>query len=825
MRPISLTLKGFRGIRDGLGREELTLDFDALAGGAQLIAIAGKNGRGKTTVMDNMTPYPLMPSRAGADGVGLFSYYDHVFLPESVKDLVWEHGGKRYRSQIVIRLHGKKKTEAYLHVSGAAGWMPVTLLDGTVSDGKMDTYLRCVEAILGSAQTFFTSMYAAQGRRQLSAYRNAEIKTLLADLLGLDEIRALGAKAADTVKLLKAGLVAIRQERCGLESDAGQLASEITQLGDTRQRIDAAQERKSSCQRAADMAKEVLARIMASKDVAMHAEVRRSQFHAERRAIIGEGKTALASLDRQDQREAERLGLLDRRLAQRVAERQRKRSELSCQRDRYNTIISAGGRIEHAARRLPVVEQIGYAREARLHGLRRDVDALIKLSSNEKLLREKITGVERAAGHAVLKTQELARRLGLTAGVPCAGSDLQGQCKLLGDARDAQSLMPSADLELRRLERERRLLNDRLADIRQQVVGLADAPARLARAEDKLRRTRSLVSVQAVLAARRGELQQAREALAAIDAQLSEMPLGEEGETSDEQDERCAISKARQQIALERVAQAKRYRQALDRMDEALAELPAPFDEGQVVQAQRAVAQAQQAIADAETGFMTAVCDQQRMEELTRRHQDIAQKLTQLDAHSAHIEQALGVWTLFARCMSKDGLIALSIDDAGPTLSGLANELLLACYGPRFTVSIKTQVETGKGESREGFDILVHDADSGASKSVTTMSGGERVWINECLTRAIALYLAQHRGRRYETVFSDEADGALDPDRKRIFIAMKREVLRIGGYGREFFVSQTSELTAMADAIIDLEPYVGTGQPNQMPPRDIIPAA
>jgi DNA repair protein SbcC/Rad50 len=39
------------------------------------------------------------------------------------------------------------------------------------------------------------------------------------------------------------------------------------------------------------------------------------------------------------------------------------------------------------------------------------------------------------------------------------------------------------------------------------------------------------------------------------------------------------------------------------------------------------------------------------------------------------------------------------------------------------------------------------------------------------------------------------ADGALDPEHKRMFMAMKREVLRAGGYAREYFVSQTPELT------------------------------
>ena len=31
MQPLSLILKGFRGIRDGLGRDVLTLDFERLA--------------------------------------------------------------------------------------------------------------------------------------------------------------------------------------------------------------------------------------------------------------------------------------------------------------------------------------------------------------------------------------------------------------------------------------------------------------------------------------------------------------------------------------------------------------------------------------------------------------------------------------------------------------------------------------------------------------------------------------------------------------------------------------------------------------------------
>ena len=94
---------------------------------------------------------------------------------------------------------------------------------------------------------------------------------------------------------------------------------------------------------------------------------------------------------------------------------------------------------------------------------------------------------------------------------------------------------------------------------------------------------------------------------------------------------------------------------------------------------------------------------------------------------------------------------------------------------------------------------------STGSKSLSQMSAGERTWIDACMTRAIALYLTQHSGRCYATLFSDEADGPLDPEHKRMFMAMKREVLRLGGYEREYFITQTPELAAMADVVIDLD--------------------
>ena len=82
-------------------------------------------------------------------------------------------------------------------------------------------------------------------------------------------------------------------------------------------------------------------------------------------------------------------------------------------------------------------------------------ERLEKLRADGELAREQIAAIEREAGQGSLKAQELSRRFGLTAEVPCVGTVLQRRCKLLSDAREVQSLKPSADAQIARLQEER----------------------------------------------------------------------------------------------------------------------------------------------------------------------------------------------------------------------------------------------------------------------------------------------------------------------------------------------------------------------------------
>ncbi len=812
MQPLELTLKGFRGIRDGLGLDKLTLHIGRLAGDAQLIAIAGANGRGKTTIMDNH-PYLLMPSRASAGGPGGFSYYEHVVLPESEKTLVWQMDGQRYRTQVVIRTGGRRRTEAYLFSWDGKDWRPVAVADGTISDGRCDSYNRCVESICGSADTFFTSVFAAQGRRHLSQYRNAEIKGLLADLLGLDEIGRLGSRAQEVARGLKAGLSALRIRQSELSAEEGSAMADLARLADAEQIVASAMQECHVARTECDTWQLTHARLLAEKAQSVAADEQRARL--EDRLRLAETALQRSELDwqRQQRELLEREHRLDRRIAQRQAAARQRRAATEARFERCAQLLAGAARVVRAERRLPLARRVVAARSERLDEARANLEQIGRSREALALAKQRLAAVEQSAGRAALRAQELQRRFALTDAAPCSGLPLQGRCQLLGDAREASSLMPSARGEIEGLAEERaRLLQD-IALLEPQVAKLRETTAALSDAERQLALAAERETELCALAGRRAELLRAQDDQAALLNELQALQEAETGgESEDESAERQAIAAGREENIRQRRARCEAHRADGVAVEQMLASLPPRFDLRCLADAAAHAQVARHRLEQAEQAHVQALADLHRRDAADVERSRHERRRLDLDASIARVQSHLADWLLFARCMSHDGLIALAIEDAGPAPSGLANDLLLACYGARFTVAIRTQVETAKGEAREGFDIEVHDSESGDSKSVALMSGGERVWINECLTCAVALYLAQQSQRRYGMLFCDEADGALDAERKRMFVAMKRKVLELGGYEREFFVSQTPELTAMADAVIDLDAMALTAE-------------
>jgi len=749
-----------------------------------------------------------MPSRAGADGLGAFSYYDHVYLPESQKELVWSHRGVRYKTQLVFRVNGKRKTEAFLFDSVGGAWRPVVLRDGTPVDGKVDTYERAVAEILGPAETFFASVFSAQGKRPLSAYKNGEIKTLLADLLGLEEVRARGARAAEVAKLLKSGLGVIRQEQAQAAEALATLARHIDAGEGLAEKVDAARQGRQQAAEREVEAKAAAALVEAAGQAASSTEARRAELQANRGRIEREHGAALAREDQEAARITQRLQALQQRIATRQREHGARRQRLDGQVKLLRQVAGREARVRWARRRLPLAEAVAAACAARASQALAEVARLEGLRSKQALLRQEIEAMDREAGQLALRQADLARRFGLVERVPCVGTDLQGRCLLLGDAREAQVLVPTVDGQLSVLGARKQHACTELQGLTTELAAFGDACELRNRCEARLEAAQARAGTLVALAGTADEVRQAAASLAALEDEMASLPQEAAAETTEEAGEREEHEASRRRLAEERTRSIEVHAHALASLAQQLQALPAPFDQDRLAQARRASSAATEQLRAAEAAELAAVRKHEQWLGLGRQAQLLREQQTAIDERARHVERELSAWTLLAKCLSNDGVIALDIDDAGPTFSALANDLLLACYGVRFTLEVITQTATAKGELREDFDIIVHDGLRGESKSLKLVSGGERVWINECLTRAIALYLSSNTGRQFGTLFCDEADGPLDPEHKRMFMDMKREVLRLGGYSREFYVSQTPELNAMADCIIDMNGLV-----------------
>jgi exonuclease SbcC len=769
MRPLKLTLEGFQGVRDGMRRDKLTLDLEPLPPG--LIALTGPNGAGKSTIIDNLHPYRIMPSRATRLSVDAFSYWDHLSGTQAVKEFEWEHDGIRYRSSFAFRKPGKTgKAEYFLAWRSSDGtWTPFTLPDGTVSDGKSETYDRCVEAICGSLETFFTSQFSAQNRRPLASYGASEIKGLLADLLRIDHLRALSAKAGEVAKVLGRTLSAVQHELVTLSGRREHLSqTERAIVADGEALVIARKDRETlqagvanlTTQRASLAARQ--AENASVETRLRELATRRAELSESLRALAGEQNTAT-------QRVAQRRGVIQQTIAGHESTLQQRAA-----------ILGAAALRDESQLRLAREESRVEPLQAVIAELESKRLALTSVTSSLKGLESR--GISQAA---LLRT--LQQQAAVIGEVPCAGHEMHSTCPLLVQARNASTQAAEQVISLKKLR-------ENFRQQREQSELLTPQVAQLAAKQTELR------SVNAAISAARADLQKATDLAARkplLDAATTGLDVARQ--------ELATLEAEQQESRARREAETNRLNALVLEIDSEVKRLAAVDVTAAIAELDRQLTANREATVAIDARIESLIRSQSTRE---AERDAISKELAGFAATQSRadrISDEIARWKLTAKGLGNDGVIALTIDDAGPALAQTVNDLLLACYGMRFTVEIQTQRALASGELREGFEILVHDADNDNTKAVSVMSGGQKVWINECLTRGIALYLARNAGQPYQTLFSDESDGPLDPKRKVQFMRMKREVLKQGGYEREFFISQTPELIAEADAVIDVE--------------------
>lgn len=741
-----------------------------------LIAVVGPNGAGKTTLLE-VTPAAIfrrLPARDGADPV------HYATGRESFLDLTYAIDGVGvFRSR--LNLDGpKRQTDAVLET---------ILTDGThapLNDGKRSTYDAAIAVRFSSFDLFINSSFAAQGRGdEFTRRKPSQRKDLFVEFLALQHYAAMAAAASGAADLIADARLrlTVRLEQLARECDQ-RLVDELDRLAHQLQ-IDGG---AAECRQ-----RELTAEIA---DLEQRSAVLRDQVAAYAAAQLAV-RTAETELET-------RRGDLTRVTRQQEtvrAEATREDLALAHGHDRQRAEVE--GLIENNRRLLANAVQVQAAVTAvdeaqaaldRLRDLeaarRQDVEALDRA---DRVLQGQLTGLQRLG----LELKRAEDDSALLHTVPCGGAGTYAQCQFLRNATAAEAKIPA-------LQREYRSVEDVQAQLEANRATLAAARETLAAVTGEILTHRQTLSAHHQAAA-------LRDKLAAADARIEELTARRDQLLQQVEAQRHGLTQRTEarlaELRTEEQTLARQVDHAAQDLDDARRRLTDTASGNAAAVSLQAELTSRRLEWDRMTAAIARVASGRQ--ELERRRQVVGaarDRQAHLRDCVARVEQELVEWRDLAKALGKGGLPDLEIDAAGPTISALTNDLLLSCFGPRFSVELVTQVLKADGSGmKDEFTVRVFDNDAGGGwRDLAELSGGEKTIVQEALMSAIALYVNERSPLPIHTLFRDETGAALDAENAVRYVQMLRRVRERGGLHHIFFISHNPAAAALADVQIQV---------------------
>ncbi len=758
MRLRRLTLKSITRF------DQAEVDFTTLPEG--LIAIAGANGAGKTTILE--APFAALhlefPTRPG-------SVYGVAHGRDARIELEFENG-QPYRALVAIDAQAQK-TEAYLYNGDGK---PVT-------GGKVRDFGAAVAERFGSPRLMLSAALSAQNKRgSFLDLSKVDRKALLAEILDTEGLQVLAEAARAKAKAGELALERLRGQLAEAEAELRRLAgAEPTEdLQVERTRIEAV---IATAQADLEAARTRYADLQTRHALAVEAERRRAAVLRELDDLGGAAagiREKITGIPTERQHTQQRAGMA-------IAAAELEASRLPEYRAAADLVGAA--REARAAAQWDVS-----AAEQSLRTARETLLAKTKETGKGAGLRVQLTAARRQAGLLGEVPCTIAARwaplvAGETAGLPDlrhAGepAELAGTCPLLANARDAKTTIAVLDAELNAVEALETKLPGYQLDVDEADAAVKGARQALAEAQAEVERLEPL-------AARLPGAQAAQTHAGELHEQLENTLANLDAREAEYREQIDTLTAKRGALAAELATMAAADPAAIK------AELDARASEARVGAANLEDLRRQSRLVDAAIA---------RAEAAAQRRAELQQRTGEAREQLAGLEAGLGDWVTLERALGRDGIQALEIDAAGPELSDLTNELLRSCFGERFEIRFVTQAlkADGKG-SKEVFDIAVVDHDRGREGAVDSLSGGEKTIVSEAISLALAVYVGRHSGRRFETLFRDETAGQLDPENAQRYVAMLRRARVMAGAHQVLFIAQQPEVWQAADAVLYLQ--------------------
>lgn len=731
-----IRLRGAEGIWKGLRQDEIDIDLDKHQPG--LIAMIGVNGVGKSTLIENMHPYPSLLTRDG-------KLQDHFRLRDSARELWFtdERTGTEYRALMEIDgANANGAVKYHLFRNGE----PIT-------NGRKEDYEAAIERMIGSLPLFLRSAFVSQrptkNNPDLSDATKGEKKAIFRELAGLDYLQA----HAENAKGKAAGIEDnLRIERGRIEVIEGQLAALPgikTEQFEVQGKLDW---ENADLKNMGEKVKQLKAG--ADALAATVSEQRSIQeridglmgLAAQQQQIIGVAQEEIARYQ---------AALEGRGIAQKVDAEYAQLKEREGKENEYISKINA--------ERSRISAEYGNAFKAHSTTVR-------GLEATRTRLRAEKARLE--SNHAVLLSQstQLGKELEkpLTDECPTCGAAKEHQKKDLNAGREEKKV------QLREISEKIHALGSQIMSKEGEIIAITDPPAPVDQTPPAadlapLKCVRSAIAALNIEEARR-TLATAQEAATRIEETEKRKREAEEGLSGLE--DQLGYLESQIDATIQLV-----YEEALEKLEEARAEY----------------GEAQKVIAGLEAEIKTL---DKRIEELTALEHNLGVRKVAMEEQQAEAAE----WRYLEAACGPDGIQALELDAMGPGISEVANRLLSAAYGSRFSIELRTTRIAGKGSRTkqvEDFAIIVLDNELMTEQPIETLSGGESVWIKYALYSAFSIIRDRSTGIRFLTMFRDEADGALDPESRQHYFSMLEAAHRENGTRHTIVITHSPEIQEM----------------------------
>jgi exonuclease SbcC len=769
MRFETIRAKGIGVLRD--------VDVDLTSVPGKLVAVTGSNGAGKSSFLECLVG--SLTRRCPTRGpLGKFATSRDAFVETRFVN------GSSWTIRHALDSVSGSGESLVLDAAGAPAF----------DSAKRKAFDAWAAKHLPAPEVLLASTFAAQGDRGFLDMSDAERKQILLRVLGVERLEALAEIARGHARDAKTDAARLRGRLQSLSGpELAEAEHELEQAEEAVRAADAALVEARAAEEAAKAYAGTLRRLEQARRELRDLEVRR----ANNASLLPEADRIRGAVARTSAIRETELPTVDARLAQLAAELaeidgQRREALARCDAARQ-AIAEARARVTGADRLL--------ADEERITQAARDLPAA------------------RAALAATLEEEAAAK----AAVDELANSLIDGAGKRVTGLRSAlQEIIEPAE-EPPAIARRAIAADDAAAKaIETGPSRLAAARAELARGAELVQSQREGLGTLERLAARAGEIEAARatrataaEQLAAAERELEAheaTKVAIEPRRAELNRERGELQTKRQQLQAEidvfsaDVKKAPHLDAAAARIaeiDPQIAKLRAELAE---LEAIPAVDVETDHLAPAETRVAACRARRERAALSLEQAKKVAAEREAAEAELADVEAAVADWTLLADSLGREGLQLAEVDAACPELTALTNDLLHTCVGPRWTVTVDAARASADGKKEiAGITVRVLDTKRDREADGETLSGGERVVVNEAISLALTMLACRQAGAERPTIIRDESGAALDTENTRAWIAMLRRAAEIVGADKVLYVSHSKEAQDLADARIVVE--------------------